>query len=161
KRSLRSWCTTYTLAALVFLAGVLQTPLAAQTNTAVFARTVFDHAGLVLPNAKGEVKNQATGGKPDAVTRTHGRFFLGSVPTGPYTIAVSATGFNTTNKTEVEVALGKSDALSISLAVGTVSQSIEVRATASLAAHNAPSQGSLDAQSPVSLISPHYIQNFV
>ncbi len=135
--------------------------LIAQTNTAVVAGTVLDQSGQVLPSATVTIKNEATGSVRTAVTGQDGHFKADGVPTGYYTITVAAAGFATANKAEVEVALGKSDDLSIALATGTLSQSIEVTATSSLAAHTAPSQGSLEASSPVSLISPEFIQNFV
>ncbi len=149
------------LGAATFLGSMMPTPLSAQTNTALVAGTVLDQAGHALPDATVSIKNEATGAVRTAITDSDGHFKADGVPAGIYTITVSATGFATTNKSEVEVALGKSDNLSIALAVGSVSQTVEVTATASLAASFAPSQGSLDARSPVSLISPTFIQNFV
>lgn len=149
------------LGSTAFLGSVTPIRLSAQTNTALVAGTILDQTGQVLPNATVSIKNEATGAIRTAITDSDGHFKADGVPTGMYSITVSATGFATTNKSEVEVALGKSDNLSITLAVGSVSQSVEVTATASLAAHFAPSQASLDAVSPVSLISPEFIQNFV
>ena len=145
----------------IFFGSIVPSPAVAQTNTAVVAGTVLDQAGQLLPNATVTIKNQATGAVRTAVSGPDGHFRADGVPTGFYSLTVSATGFETANRTQFEVALGKSDDLSISLAVGAVSQSIEVTATVSLAAHTAPSQGSLEAHSAVSLISPHFIQNFV
>jgi iron complex outermembrane recepter protein len=145
----------------MFVTMLMQAPLAAQTNTAVVAGTVLDQAGQLLPGATVTIRNEATGAVRTAVTDTEGRFKADGVPAGFYTITVSAFGFATSNRTEVEVALGKSDDLSISLAVGAVIETVEVSATSSLAALIAPSQGSLETRSPVSLISPHFIQNFV
>jgi iron complex outermembrane recepter protein len=161
QRLLKRFGVAYALGTAVFLGGTIPPPLAAQTNTAVVAGTVLDQAGQLLPNATVIIKNEATGAVRTAVTGVDGHFKADGVPTGFYTITVSASGFNTSNRTEFEVALGKSDDLSISLAVGSLSQSVEVRATTSLAAHAAPSQGSLDARSAASLISPQFIQNFV
>ncbi len=143
------------------IAWTLMPSLPAQTNTALVAGTVLDQAGQVLPNSTISIKNEATGAIRTAITGTDGHFKVDGVPAGIYSITVSARGFATSNKSEVEVALGKSDDLSITLAVGSVSQSVEVTATASLAAHAAPSQASLDSRGPVSLISPEFIQNFV
>ena len=123
--------------------------LSAQTNTSLVAGTVLDQSGTALPGATVSIKNQATGAIRTATTDPDGHFKADGVPAGTYSITVSAPGFATSNQTEVEVALGKSDDLSITLAVGSVSQTIEVTATVSVAAHNAPSQGSLDARSPL------------
>ncbi len=150
-----------TLATVTLLTIQMAAIVNAQTNSAAVAGRVLDQAGQLLPNATVSIRNQATGAVRTATTGADGHFKADGVPTGYYTVVVSAPGFETTNKTEVEVALGKSDDLSISLAVGSLSQSVEVRATASVAAHAAPSQGSLEAQSAVSLISPQFIQNFV
>ena len=147
--------TTRVLIAAILLAFTVCAPLAAQTNTAPVAGTVLDQTGQALPNATVTIKNEATGAVRTAMTGADGRFKADGVPTGFYTITVSAANFATENRTEVEVALGKSDALSITLAVGSVSQTVEVVATASLAAHNSPSQGTLEASSAMSLISPH------
>ena len=115
----------------------------------------------MLPNATVSIKNEATGAVRTAITLQDGHFKADGVPTGHYTITVSAAGFATSNKIPVEVLFGKSDDLSISLQVGSVSQTVEVRATTSMAAHVAPSQGSLDARTAESLISEEFIQNFV
>jgi iron complex outermembrane receptor protein len=151
----------YALIAITIIWILWPTPLPAQTNTALVAGTVLDQTGQALTNATVTIKNAATGAIRTATTGADGHFRADGVPTGVYLITVSAEGFATSNQSEVEVALGKSDDLSITLAVGTVSQSVEVTATASLAAHAAPSQGTLDARSPASLISPAFLQNFV
>lgn len=136
-------------------------PLISQTNTAIVAGIILDQSGQLLPNATVTIRNEATGAIRTAVSGPDGRFKADGVPTGMYAITVSATGFQTSNKMEVEVAYGKSDTLSISLSVGSVAEMVEVRATTSEAAHAAISQGTLDTQSPVSLISQQFIQNFV
>ncbi len=150
-----------TLAATIFAGVLAPVTLPAQTNTALVAGTVLDQSGQPLPQAAVTIKSEATGAIRSAITGPDGHFKVDGVPAGMYSITVAASGFTTSNKSEVEVALGKSDNLSITLAVSNVSQSIEVTATASMAAHTAPSQGSLDSRSPVSLISPGFIQNFV
>ena len=151
----------FTLGATMMACVPAPAPLRAQTNTALVAGTVVDQSGRVLPDATVTIKNEATGAIRTSTTGTDGHFRVDGVPAGTYSITVSATGFATSNKSEVEVALGKSDDLSITLTVGSVSQTVEVTATSSLAAHIAPSQGSLDSRRPVSLISPQFIQNFM
>lgn len=162
KQSLpKSFRLACALCAALFLGSFLPAHLAAQTNSAVVAGTVLDQAGQVLPNAVVTIKNEATGVIRSAVTGSDGRFKADGVLTGLYSITVSAPGFATSNQSKVEVALGKSDDLTIALSVGSVSQTVEVTATTSMAAHVATSQGSLDARSAASLISPQFIQNFV
>ena len=146
---------------VALLCAFAPTQLGAQTNTAVVAGTVLDQTGKVLPSATVTMKNEATGAVRTAVSGEDGRFKADGVPTGSYTLTVSAPGFASSNKTQVEVTYGKSDDLSITLAVGSVSQTVEVSETASsIAAQVAPSQASLETRSAVSLIGQEFIQNF-
>ena len=157
-RTVFNWVRVLTISMLAFLCA---SHVFAQTNSAVVAGTVLDQASQTLPNATVTMKNEATGAIRTAVTGTDGRFKADGVPNGSYTITVSATGFASSNKSSVEVAYGKGDDLTITLAVGTVSQTVEVSEVASsVAAHVAPSQASLEARSAVSLISKEFIQNF-
>ncbi len=157
-RTISTWVRVLAMSMLAFLCA---SHVFAQTNSAVVAGTVLDQANQTLPNATVTMKNEATGAIRTAVTGTDGRFKADGVPNGSYTVTVSAPGFASSNKSSVEVAYGKGDDLTITLAVGAVSQTVEVSEVASsVAAHVAPSQASLEARSAVSLISQEFIQNF-
>src|SRR5262249_47389253 len=91
----------------------------------------------------------------------YGRAFLGDrLSAGTYTVEVSASGFATSTRTGVHVAAGTADALSITLRVANVGQTVTVEAVVSVAAQNAPSQSSLDTHSAKSEISQSFIDNF-
>ena len=146
--------------AISILAMLCASHVFAQT-TAVVAGRVLDQAGQLLPGTTITIKNEATGAVRTAITGSDGRFRAEGVPAGPYSLTATATGFAATNQQHVNVAFGSGDDLTITLALGTVSQTVEVSEVASsLAAQIAPSQASLDARSAVSLIGREFIENF-
>jgi hypothetical protein len=104
------------------------------------------------------------GGATDFVRATtsggDGRFSVNALPSGLYTIEVSAPGFASEHRWSLRLASGKSEDLSIALSVGQVTEDVTVSATLPGAAKSAPSQNSLLARSAQSVISNEFIRNF-
>jgi len=96
----------------------------------------------------------------EAKTGEDGHFSISGLPAGKYTIEVAAPGFAVTRRTDVDVAPGRAEDLSIPLSVASVNQSVTVEGVASLAAQLAPSGNILEAISARTEISKDFIQNF-
>lgn len=86
------------VAAVIFivLAALTQVPLQAQADTAGTATvsgTVLDPSGNPIQQAAIAVKNEASGAVRGSTTAADGRFSVGNLPAGTYSVDASATGF--------------------------------------------------------------------
>jgi len=131
-------------------------PAAQAQNAGTIAGTVWDQAGKVIPGAQVVVKNDAAA-VAQASTDADGHFSATGIPAGAFTVETSAPGFALNTRRGVQVPAD----LSITLNVDSISQSVTVQETVSLAADTAPSGNTLDAAAPRTEISPVFIQNFI
>jgi iron complex outermembrane receptor protein len=143
----------------VCLCGLMR--LQAQTgDAATVTGVVLDVAGKGIPNAAVSVRNEATGAARQTVSAMDGKFSVGGLPVGAYSIEVSAPSFAASRRTGVKLPAGETVTAAMTLNVGELSQTVTVEGTVSLAAEMAPSQSTLEARSAKSEISPEYVQNF-
>jgi uncharacterized protein YfaS (alpha-2-macroglobulin family) len=93
--------------------------------------TVTDATGAVVAAASVELRNVSTGKNRTATTNANGKFSLSSVPPGDYEVQVVMPGFKVAS---AELTLHARDraVLTSTLAVGEVSQAIEVSAASPL-----------------------------
>jgi len=146
------------LAACVFLA---LASMLAQQGEGTVTGTVLDVAGRAIPSAKVEFKSEANGSSRSVTTNSEGQFSAAGLAAGAYSISASAQGFSTATKSAQQVAAGGTQDISIILSVSTVSTSVTVEASVSVAAQLAPSGNTLDAVSAKTEISPTFVQNFI
>src|SRR5918997_6458950 len=66
---------------------------AAQTTTGTISGRVLDVQGAALPGATATAKSPNLQGTREAVTSENGDYILAGLPSGPYTISVSLSGF--------------------------------------------------------------------
>jgi hypothetical protein len=99
-------------------------PVAAQSLTGTVSGTVRDEQGLVLPGVTITLAGKT--GSRLSVTDADGKFrFLGVTP-GTYSVTAELTGFRTRRQDNVEVSIGRVSAVPLVLAVGTLTEAIEV-----------------------------------
>ena len=104
-------------------------PLSAQTYTGRIDVTVADSTGAILPGVSVELTGPQ---KATAVTDASGEVhFLNLVP-GTYTVAAKLTGFGDYTNSKVPVVGGAGTPLKIAMAIGSVSQTIDVSAESPL-----------------------------
>jgi iron complex outermembrane receptor protein len=122
--------------------------------------TVIDQAGKPIPGAGVKVK---TGGTVSgtATTDAEGRFTVSNLGAGSYTIETSAPGFALSTRLSVPVSSGNSQDVSITLNVDSISQSVTVQESVTLAVDMAPQGNTLDATSAKTVISNAVITNFM
>src|SRR5436853_95770 len=65
----------------------------AQTGLTSLRGTVTDPAGAVVPGARVELKNNATGSHATATTDSNGAYEFPQIPPGRYTLTATMTGF--------------------------------------------------------------------
>jgi len=104
--------------------------------------------------------NESTGAVRKTVSDGEGRYSVGGLVEGLYSVEASAPSFASSRRSGVKVGTGSAEYISISLNVGELSQSITVEGAVSVAAELAPSQSTLEARSAKSEISPEFVQNF-
>jgi outer membrane receptor protein involved in Fe transport len=112
---------------LVYLAATL--PLAAQVDHGSVNGTVTDPSGASIVGAKVEALSTATGFRRQTMTGPSGSYQIPLLPVGPYTVTLSKEGFRKAEYKDVEVTIGQRT-IDAKLAVGAVTESVEVSAVA-------------------------------
>jgi hypothetical protein len=110
---------------------LLSAVLVAQ-STAQISGTVRDQSGAVLPGVQVTATQTATGLARSAVTDETGLFVLPDLPVGPYKLEAALAGFRTFAQTGIVLQVGSNPIINVALAVGQVSETVEVQADAAL-----------------------------
>ncbi len=121
----RSFLTLF--AVMLLLVGSI--PLAAQEQTGSIEGTVKDSSGAVLPG----VTVEATGtgaGTVTSVTDSNGQYRFPRLPSGRYQVKASLMGYNTASATNIDLTLGKTATVNLTMNLATVSETITVTADA-------------------------------
>ena len=100
----------------------------AQLAGATLAGQVLDQSGSAVAAAKLVIKNNATGEVRTVTTNAKGLYSVQSLQPGIYSVAVSAPGFATRVQQTVELTVGATRELDLSLSPGQVSERVEVSA---------------------------------
>ncbi len=101
-----------------------------QATTGVIEGTVYDQEGAVLPGATITLRNTATNFELVVTTNSEGRFRAVLLPLGPYRIAVALEGFATLVREGIDLSVGQTINLPITLQLGGLEQEITVTAEA-------------------------------
>ncbi len=104
-------------------------PLIAQEDVGGINGTVRDATGGVIPGVEVSVSNVATGRQASIVTSDAGTFTFNSLAIGEYTLTAGMAGFSTLEQTGVRVVSGEILTLDVELAVGEVTDTVEVTST--------------------------------
>ena len=96
-----------------------------QTTSGRLVGTVSSPDG-VLPNAAIKVKDNKTGRELTAISKDDGSFQFPQLEFGTYTITVSVNGFKTYVANDVKIDTGRESALSITLEIGNIQESVTV-----------------------------------
>jgi hypothetical protein len=124
-----SVCARCALPALAtFLAlGLAAITVRAQTDRATLEGTVTDPSGKVIGGANVEVTDVATGISEVRSTNAHGYYLFPGLEVGRYDVSVSDPGFSTRVLDNVVLEVGEVHTLDVGLALGQVSQKVEVK----------------------------------
>src|SRR5215831_11991953 len=79
--------------------------------------TVKDDSGAAIPEANVIVKNQETGTERRAVTDEAGRYAIFSVAIGRYEVLAEKAGFTTGRRTGIELVVGQTVSIDLTLPV--------------------------------------------
>ena len=147
------------LRTLALLAALLAAGAPARAQNASMKGTVLDPDGKRVVNAAIVIRS-ASGAATTAVTGADGTFVVADLAPGLFDVEVTAPGFALGRKEAVRVTADKTIEITVTLTVAPFTEEVSVSATLPDEIRNAPSQGSLSARSPQSLISDTFIRNY-
>ena len=104
----------------------------AQVTTATFYGTVTDQTGAVVPGASVTMTSDETGAILTKTSDASGQFVFDFVHIGSYTLRVEAQGFKKYQITGLQFAAAQNVRRTFSLELGTVADTVEVAAGATL-----------------------------
>src|SRR5713226_521165 len=103
-----------------------------QATTGVIEGTVVDATGASLPGVTVTVKNTATNFEQTSVTDRAGRFRAVLLPLGPYQVTATLSGFGTYVQKGLDLGVGQTLTVSMTMKQAAVSEQIVVTAAAPL-----------------------------
>jgi iron complex outermembrane receptor protein len=142
---------TLIVSAVLLFCAAMPGSLAAQNSTGgSITGSVTDPSGRALQNVIVIARNQATRHEQDGTSGDQGGFTLTNLPAGTYDLTISAPGFATMLRNNIQISAGQTQNIPVQLKIGSGATSVEVRAITgdSVAAQHALSQDSLDTESP-------------
>src|SRR5450432_498045 len=102
---------------------------AAQTTSTEILGTITDSSGALVPGAKVTLVRVATGERRVTSTTSTGSYSFPLIEVGEYTVTVAKEGFETQEKTSIEVQLQQKARVNFELTVGTATQTVAVVAS--------------------------------
>jgi hypothetical protein len=121
------WCLPPALA-LIALSGAAY---GQQVFGSIFG-TVTDPSGSAVPSAKVTITDQDKGTKFETSTNDSGNYTRGQLIPGTYMVEVEVPGFQKAVSRDVQVRVDQSSRVDVAMAVGQVTQSVEVTSAAPL-----------------------------
>lgn len=100
----------------------------AQTERATLEGTVKDATGAVVPGATVRITQVATGESQERSSNRRGYYLFPGLAVGAYSVSASKAGFDTKDVDDIVLQVGETHTLDIPLAVGQVSEKVEVTA---------------------------------
>ena len=123
------WRETGRIAAIILI-GFLCTSLStsAQTDRANLEGTVTDQRGGTIAGAKIQITAIDTGFTDERLTNAHGLYRFPAIALGTYVVVASRDGFSTKQIDGVDLQVGETRTLDITLAVGSIAEKVVVTA---------------------------------
>lgn len=120
----------------VFLFGVILSLLlftqfaVADSVYATIRGTVTDSTGAILPGVQVTATNTQTGVSTSTTSQDNGRYEFLQLPVGSYSVSATKQGFKTYKSTAFTLVVNQVYELGVNMQVGTVSETVEVKAEA-------------------------------
>ena len=117
----------WSLAACLSFLLLCGAPASAQTvTTGNLSGVIVDAQGGVLPGAIVTATHTPTGTKYEAVTDGSGRYSILNIRVGPYSIAVTMSGFRPEKQDNVDVMLGADQTVDFKMQLASLTETVEV-----------------------------------
>jgi hypothetical protein len=115
---------------LVFLAAA--TPGFPQSSTADIAGLVTDESGAAIASARISIRNTGTGETRQLISDASGGYVVSQLLPGQYQLTIEKEGFRRVVRSGLIMQVGQRTRVDVVMAVGSVSESVEVTAEAAL-----------------------------
>jgi len=102
----------------------------AQGERATVTGTVSDSTGAIIPSAAVAIRNTETNVTTRTTTNSAGLFYAPALPPGLYEVTTNKQGFRPSRLSELRLTVGLTATVNVTLEVGTVTEAVEVTATA-------------------------------
>ena len=116
--------------AVVLLLVFMFTGTAVSQSAGTISGTVTDSSDAVIPGAGVVAANQRTGVTRDAITDDSGRYSFPQLPIGNYTLTITMSGFGTAEVTDINLEVGQSRDVNVTLEVAQLATGVTVTAGA-------------------------------
>src|SRR4051794_6839155 len=114
--------------AAVLLTFLLTTPFLHAQGTASLVGTVTDQSGASVADAQVTAVNTATQFTRTVQTNANGEYVVSALPTGEYVVTVVKSGFETLQRSGVQLTTASRLQVDVQIAVGSQTQTISVNA---------------------------------
>lgn len=121
-----------TLFVRLLLVSVLTLPFATAQSSGSIAGQVADPSGALIPNAVVLSTNMATNVTRSTETNSAGLYSFPDLPPGMYSVKVTAPGFETVVKTNIELQVQQAARVDFSVSLGQATQTVQVAANAAM-----------------------------
>ena len=132
KLTRKTWKLSYLFLFLLSFPATYQYVQAQAIGGGQIQGTVTDANGSAVAGATVEALQTESGLHRIVTSDAEGGYNLPSLPVGPYTLKVTATGFNTYDQSGIVIQVGNELRIDVKLQVGGVSQTVQVTAAASM-----------------------------
>jgi hypothetical protein len=102
----------------------------AQGERATATGTITDPSGQIVVGAEVSIRNTGTNVTTKTVSNSVGIYYLPALPPGQYELRVEASGFRPSVVSNIPLGTGLTATIDISLQIGTVTEAVQVTATA-------------------------------
>jgi hypothetical protein len=121
-----------------------------QAMDSILVGTVTDATGASVSGASVTAANKDTGVKYTSTTSATGEYRLNNIPVGRYDVSAMRQGFSTATVAGVQLQLNHTSSVNLTLAIGTVSTTVEVtEAAAMLDTSTAQLQSTYDSRAAI------------
>jgi len=110
----------------------LVVPARAQTPTGDISGVVVDPSGSAVPGVTITLTSAATNAVREVQTNTAGLYVIAAIPPGRYTLKAQISGFRPIERRDIDVQVGSSNRIPITLELGDLSETVEIRGGAPL-----------------------------
>jgi hypothetical protein len=117
-------CFTYLCRAFVALVFAGQASAQSESGSGTLTGIVRDASGAVVTGVTVTARHTATDLIRTATTDDAGRFRLPALPVGPYVVEATAQGFQLTKYEGINLTVGKTESVSLTLTPGAVTESV-------------------------------------
>ena len=107
-------------------------PAAAQGQMSAVQGRILDESGAALPGVVVVVTHQESGVFRQVVSNVDGSYFVTGIVPGPYRIKAELTGFKKYERPDVQLLIGNTATLDITLGVGGIEESVTVEGVSPL-----------------------------